>query len=101
MTLGRSRDLTRQDPPTARRRELGPKPKLVTNTPPASPPTSVPGQDPDLVYQDATNRVQKATNSKLWIQQQWKKKKKRSKDHDTAFLPFKQDQFYNILLNSN
>ena len=50
-TLGLSRDLTRQDPPAARRREFGPKPKPVTNTPPAPPPTSVPGHDPDLAPQ--------------------------------------------------
>lgn len=54
MRLGRSRDLTRQEPPPARRRELGLKPKFDTNTPPAPPPTRVPGQDPDLEYPDVT-----------------------------------------------
>lgn len=49
-TLGLSRDLTRQDPPAARRREFGPKPMPVTKTPPAPPPTRVPGQDPDLAH---------------------------------------------------
>lgn len=51
-TLGLSRDLTRQDPPAARRREFGPKPIPVTKTPPAPPPTRVPGQDPDLAHTD-------------------------------------------------